>query len=92
MVSSSDLKVFQKKKGSQDNLIQKAQSYFDENIKQRVGEQLMLLFPLEVRSFFESQTSKNKTTLRSQLLNFERSMHCFSEVEQFVTAYKVNPF
>lgn len=77
------------RKKSQESLLHKAQNEFDENLKQKVGEQILLPFPMDIRAFFESQTSKNKTTLQKQLLDFERSMHCFAEVEQNVTAYKV---
>jgi hypothetical protein len=54
-----------------------------------VGEQVLLPFPTDVRTFFESQTSKSKTMLKAQLVGFEKSMHCFAAVEQFVAAYKV---
>ena len=81
--------LFQKKRGLLENLLEKSLKDFDQNMKKQVNEHLFLAFNLEVRSFFESQTSKSKSMVKSLLLSFEKTMYCFAEVEQSVTAYKV---
>ena len=44
--------------------------------------------PIEAREFIDNLALKNKTSLKSHILTFEKHMHCLLDIHSQITAYK----
>jgi hypothetical protein len=68
--------------------LEQSSKEFSELNKQEVLINTMQKLPIEAREFIDNLALKNKTSLKSHILTFEKHMHCLLDIHSQITAYK----